>query len=255
MATFPNPWSVKLDAAIDSDDTTAKVSPGGGGVPAVPFLAVIEADGTNDAEVVKVTAFASDTITIVRAKQGTTGVAHLQEAVIRSSPNSATSGDVFPASASDGERFFRTDLSRNFIRDDTNSRWVSDPIALPLPVAVTSVTATATLAEAILDAAQAVLLEGVSLSTMVATTNNGTNCWVVAVNTVAPGGNTATEFDNVSTGTGPDTADDRTNHATDADAAVFDAGTVIQFTAKTKTGSPGALTARATAHVRIAIAD
>lgn len=68
MATlnFSNGATSTINTTINSSATTVAVA-SASGFPAVPFLALIAAEGSNKDEIVLVTANASGTLTIVRA--------------------------------------------------------------------------------------------------------------------------------------------------------------------------------------------
>ena len=79
-----NKWSALLNGAIDSDDTSIAFDSAVGTLPSVAFRIVVqdaEYDDTNR-EIMLVTAGASTPLTVTRAQEGTTGVAHADNSYI-----------------------------------------------------------------------------------------------------------------------------------------------------------------------------
>ena len=81
-----------LAAAIASGDLSATVA-SAGRLPPVPFLAVI------DSESINVTAITGTTLTIQRAREGTTAAAHANGALLTITENGIGSGDVILSAA------------------------------------------------------------------------------------------------------------------------------------------------------------
>lgn len=199
-------------------------------------------------------------------KQSSTGAAVTVEALVASDiPNldaakitsgqlasargGVPSGTAFPSSPAAGERFFRTDTGFEYFYD--GSRWLTTcEFVVPI-VGLTQYSANADTPAVLVSATDTFRITRITMSTYVATTNNGSNYWNVALQGV---NDAFTAFTVISTAnTSAQSANTFVRSAPTASDPQLASGRAALRLGLTKTGSPGDLRIMLSVHYRFVI--
>lgn len=151
-------------------------------------------------------------------------------------------GTSFPASPATGDRYWRSDLGLEAYYD--GAQWLSTTLFDINPGSLIAVTVTGVQTFRIptrTKSTYSIYVEKWIFTTFVATTNDGSNCWVTALEKLDTA-NSATSV--VTQSTSADTVSTWTNHEVSVGVAFSPAtNPALRINVTTKTGSPGSLTA------------